>query len=86
MRLEHETSGPGCEWPVRDATRPNHIGWRLKDLVAFTFLVATDNKIALVDKNLFQVIVNERFPCICTGCNLDEAGPMSALPDLIEVA
>lgn len=86
MRLEHETSGPGCEWAVRDATRPNRINRRIKDLAALTFPVATENKVALLDENLFPVVVNERFPCICTGCNLDEAGPMSALPGLIEVA
>ncbi len=71
---------------MRDATRPNRIGWRLKDLAAFTFLVATDDKIALVDKNLFPVVVNERFLCLCTGCNLDGAGPISASPGLVEVA
>ena len=51
-----------------------------------TFHVATENKVALVDENLFPVVVNERFRCICTGCNLDEAGPISAPPGLIEVA
>ena len=71
---------------MRDATRPNRISRRFKDLAALTFLVATDNKVALVDENLFPVVVNERFRCICTGCNLDEAGPISAPPGLIEVA
>ena len=86
MRLKHETSGPRCEWPVRDATRPNRISWRFIDLAAPAFHVATENKVALVDENLFPVVLNERFRCICTGRNLDEAGPISAPPGLIEVA
>ena len=86
MRLEHETSGPRCEWPVRDATRPNRISWRFIELAAPTFHVATENKVTLVDENLFPVVVNERFRCTCTGYNLDEAGPISAPPGLIEVA
>ena len=56
------------------------------DLAAPAFHVATENKVALADENLFPVVVNERFRCICTGCNLDEAGPISAPPGLIEVA
>ncbi|MEC8775140.1 MAG: hypothetical protein VXX79_09865, partial [Pseudomonadota bacterium] len=78
--------GPRCEWPVRDATRPNRISWRFIELAAPTFHVATENKVTLVDENLFPVVVNERFRRICTGCNLDEAGPISAPPGLIEVA
>ena len=39
VRLKHETSGPRCEWPVRDATRPHRISWRFIDLAALPFML-----------------------------------------------